>query len=425
MIQKRYLNKKLVLFIYLIMVIIELYFIYNKSDLVIGLSNWENKSKEILNFKLPSDNFYGPGGAILLAPFLWNSPDYFIAISFYAILGFYFYFKICEKIQNDKFRYFALIIPLMNVYLFWLFVSSQDTVFEFAFFMAFIRYATEEKWIKATLAAIILAETRSAYWLIIILGIFCLCFLRSKNGRIFNRKAFLIIPAFILISMFNFISYGSASPALGGGMTAYFSFAKHHYLSLPKFDMDVFLSGPNGEFTKQELKEELSNAKSGAEVDRIYYKFAFRSAIENPMETVLGLMQKFESHLINIQKVPQLPGKYVFDYETNSINIQNERLNWNLVLGNLLYEGYRFFILIFGLIGLGITIVLKKLDNSRFDLKNLEMISLFWIMSIMPALLYYSETRFKIVQEVSLIPLIVLIYLQFLKSTNEAKSPHH
>ena len=398
------------LLIYLIVVISELLVIRSFSDLPTELPNWVPKAQDLLNLKAPRDNFYGPGGAILILPFLWNGPDYFFATIFYTALGFVFYFKITQKIKSHSFRIIALIFPLVNVYLFWLFISSQDTVLEFAMYLGFLYFATMNRWIIATFFGTLVALTRSGYWASLILGVLTLYAVAKYNKLRFDRKAFMIFPLLFAISTFNFFNYGSPSPALEGGLTSYFGYAKHHYLSLPKFDMDVFLSGQNGDFANPKLQAELSGARSGAEKDQIYYKYARTSILENPKETVLGWMQKFESHLINIQKVPQLPGRYVYDSTSNSIRIENERLTWPLVLGNLIYEIYRFFLLFGGLIAFGIYLGIKKISSRKLDFGKLYYLFVFWIFSIIPAVLYYSETRFKIVQEMSLIPLVVYVF---------------
>ena len=407
---------------FLSLVFLELFIIKNFSDLPITLSNWEPKARELLDFKVPSDNFYGPGSAVMLLPFLWSGPDYFIPILLYALMGFYFYFKLAEKIENKKYRLFALALPLLNVYLFWLFITSQDTVFEFVLFMSFAYFCSRNNWLRASLFGILLAETRSGYWAVMMGGVATLYLVCKVRNSKFNKKSFLIFPAYILISMFNFTSYGSTSPALEGGMTAYFSYAKHHYLSLPKFDMDVFLSGPNGDFSNYNLNRDLAKAKTEAEVDRVYYRYAFDSLIKNPKEAVLGWMQKFESHLISIQKVPNLPGRYVYDSKTNSIIIKEERLSWPLIAGYLSYEIYRFILILIGLISIGLFLSLKNIYKN-IDLKSLDQIFIFWIFSIVPALLFYSETRFKIVQEIALIPLILLIWSLHANSKSKLSLP--
>jgi hypothetical protein len=85
-------NEKILLAVFLFLALAELTFIVNVSDLQVWLGNWEAKSRELLNLNTPSSNFYGPGGAILLLPFLWNSPGFLVPVYFYFILGCIGYF---------------------------------------------------------------------------------------------------------------------------------------------------------------------------------------------------------------------------------------------------------------------------------------------------------------------------------------------
>ena len=410
-------NKRINLIIFITVGLIEFLLIRSMSDLPTELPNWRFKVDDLMHFRMPSDNFYGPGGGILLLPFFWNKPDYLIASCFYLAIGLYFYCKITFLIERTGYKLVAQLLLFLNVYLLWLCVSSQDTVFEFAMYSAFLYLALKEKWGLALLPGVLLASTRSGYWAILIIGIIIVSILEYKKNRLIIRRKLLIIPTLVIISSINFVTYGSPSPALEGGMTAYFSYAKHHYLSLPKFDMDVFLSAENGDFSNQELVDKLKKADTPAEEDRAYFSSAISSALKNPKETLLGWMQKFESHLVSIQKVPQLPGRYVLDNDLKVIRIENERLNWSLIIGNLVYEFYRFVLLFAGLIAAGIYFALKRDILKDIFVNRMNYLFVFWLPSIIPALLFYSETRFKIVQELFLIPLILFIFAK-----NKSKS---
>ena len=174
--------------------------------------------------------------------------------------------------------------------------------------------------------------------------------------------------------------------------------------------MDVFLSGADGDFNNLSLKNALVKSNNQATTDKIYFQYAIKSIIDNPKETVLSWMQKFESHLISIQKVPNLPGGYVYNSQDNSIKIMNDRLTWTFVFGNLIYELYRFTLLVMGLIVIGMYMAHNRLGrNFKISLGNFSFIFLFWAFSLVPAMLFYSETRFKIVQEVTLFPLIFVV----------------
>lgn len=415
-------NRSLAL--YLSLILVELLATRTFSDLPTTLSNWAPNSEELIHFKIPKDNFYGPGGAILLAPFLWDGPNYFFAIITYSLLGFTYYYQITIRINSQKFRMFALSLPLVNVYLFWLFYTSQDTVFEFFLYMGFLYYLIENDWLRAIIFGVLLAETRSGYWAILLCGVLALKFLSKFTKSSFDKRLLIFFPSLILIAFFNYINYGSFTPAQEGGMTANFSYAKHHYLSLPKFDLDVFLSGKNGDLADPILKADLAKAKNDTEKDRAYFENAIRSIKSYPKETVLGWMQKFESHFISIQKIPNLPGNYQYNVKINAIEIEEERLTWPLIVGNLIYEVYRLLILILGISAFGIYLGIKKF-HPTFDARRLHLSLIFWIFSAIPALLFYSETRFKIVQEVSLIPLIIMIWSSLFNNNANSNLPHH
>jgi hypothetical protein len=175
-------------------------------------------------------------------------------------------------------------------------------------------------------------------------------------------------------------------------------------------DMDVFLSGPKGPFSETSGPK-IPEGSTPAEVNAIYGKAGIRSALENPKETTLGWMQKFDSYFFDVQKIPHLPGAYVLDQEKKIIEIQNERLTWPLVMGNLLYMAWRSFLVLFGLIGLGLLLASNyfKLGSSRMNLK-LWPLALPYLVGFFPGILIYTETRFKIVSEMLLVPLIVEIF---------------
>lgn len=118
----------------------------------------------------------------------------------------------------------------------------------------------------------------------------------------------------IMSSLFNVLNYYSASPALEGGLTAYFSYTKYHYLSLLKLDKDVFLSGPNGAFSSCNGPQIPKNS-TPAEANKIYQKAAVKSILNNKKQTLLGWMQKFDSYFFDVQKIPNLPGQYVLDQD--------------------------------------------------------------------------------------------------------------
>lgn len=400
-------------FFYIFLCTSELLVVSKLGDLDIGLQNWAPAAHEILSFNFPTSNFYGPGAAISLIPFLWAGPDSFIANLFYFALGSFAYYLLCKYIDNNKLRLIALSALPFNVYLIWLCYSSQDTVIEFCFLLWMILFLIQKKYLAYTFAGFILCETRSGYWALFLgLALYSLIISFKRKHRI-NYRMTLAIPLLFITSTTNFIVYDSPSPALGGGITQYFSFTKYHYLSLPKMDMDVFLSGPNGSFSSG-IGPFIPPNSSEAQADSIYRQAAIDSVISNPKETILSLMQKFDSYVFDVQKIPHLPGAYVLDQKNMTIKIKDERLYWNLVIGNLLYALYRSFLLLMGLIALGLYIFPRVLRLNEIE-PNLKKLLLPWLFGLVPGLLLYTETRFKIVSELILVPLICQVWAKFLE----------
>ena len=138
-------NKNVTPILLAVMAVLELLLINELSDLRPFLSNWENKAIEILNLSAPSNNLYGPGAAILLIPFIWDSPTFFSANLFYIFIGTIFYCKICQSINSSKYRYAAYFSLLLNPYFFWLCHSSQYTVLEFSLLMVSVYFIITNK----------------------------------------------------------------------------------------------------------------------------------------------------------------------------------------------------------------------------------------------------------------------------------------
>jgi hypothetical protein len=400
-------NEKILLSLFLFLAIAELTFIVNVSDLQVWLGNWEAKSRELLNLNTPSSNFYGPGGAILLLPFLWNSPGFLIPVYFYFILGCIGYFLLTREITDTRFRVAALLVIPANPYLLWLCHSSQDTVLEFALLIWATYFLSRRNWLAYSAVGFMLAQTRAGYWTMFLgLGlIFLGRDLIKRQG--FNPLRYLSIPLLVLTSTFNYISYSSPSPALEGGITAYFSNSKYLYLSLPKMDMDVFLSGENGIFS-EEYGPKIPAGANEHDSNSVFQEAAIVSLMENPKENILATMQKFESYFFGVQKVPHLPGEYVLDIKNKKIDIGDERLSWTLVIGNLAYEIYRSVLLLAGLTALGALFYLRRFNRERLKSFKLSYVLLApWVFGIIPALLFYTETRFKVVTETLLFLFII------------------
>jgi hypothetical protein len=403
-------NEKLLLILFLAACLAELTLIVYVSDLQVWLGNWADKSRQILDLKTPTSNFYGPGGAILLIPFLWNAPNFLVPVYFYFVLGCLGYFQLTRVISDKRFRVAALLVVPANPYLIWLCHSSQDTVFEFALLTWSIYFLTKKKWISYSAITFLLAETRAGYWTMFLgLGLILLTLDLYKRRRLMLRR-YLAVPLLFVTALLNLNLYGSPSPALEGGITAYFSHSKYLYLSLPKMDMDVFLAGENGIFSK-EFGPNIPNDADEVELNSIYQKAALESIRANPKQVILATMQKFESYIFGVQKVPNLPGEYVLDIKNKRIDIGDERLAWSLVAGNFVYEVYRSALVLLGLIGAGMLLALRRFNREIYTKIKLPMeLVIPWTFGLIPALLLYTETRFKVVSETLLFLFVLWIW---------------
>ena len=407
---KKVLSKSNALLVaFVVLILVELFVVNSVSDLSPGTSNWIEKAQQILDLQIPTDNFYGPGAALLLSPFVLVGLPTYAANYFYFALGVVGYWQICQAIPSSIGRLIALFALPANVYLIWLIDSSQDTVFEFFLLTWSVYFLSTKRFGLFAISGFMLCETRAGYW-VFYLGVSALLFLRAmkSNPKRAARKLFAIY-FLVASSIFNFVNYGSPSPALEGGLTAYFGYAKYHYLSLPKMDMDVFLSGPNGAFSASNGPD-IPSSSTPAEINSIYQKAAIDSALSNKRETVLGWMQKFDSYFFDVQKIPHLPGEYVLDQEKKVISIGEERLNWKLVGGNLTYLIYRTALLVSGLVSVGILIGITLFQRTGLlSQVRLLPLGLPFLFGAIPGILIYTETRFKIVSELLLIPLIIEI----------------
>jgi hypothetical protein len=407
---------------YLALLLSELLLLNRISDLPNSLGNWISKADQIASLSIPSDNFYGPGAAIMLVPFLWAKENLLIATATYFMLGSYGYWKLTSLLENKTLKGIARLALPANFYLIWLINSSQDTVFEFMLLTWSGYFLIRRRYLTFSLITFLLCETRAGYW-VYFLGTAALLL---ANDRIRKNKVkmtkVLAFPLLLIASTFNFVIYESPSPALEGGMTAYFSYSKYHYLSLPKMDMDVFLGGPNGIFSP-EYKPEFPEGSTGAEQNKAFQEAALDSMKANKKETILGWMQKFDSYFFDVQKVPHLPGSYVLDIPTKIIKIQDERLSWNLVLGNLVFEIQRTLLVTFGLLAAGLLLASRLFLEKALRIKpKLWFLVLPYLFGVVPGMVMYTETRFKIVSELLLVPLIAEIFSISLQLRKSAKS---
>ena len=418
----KYLWRKKYLIGYLTFLLVELLVFSAISDIPNSLSNWVRKAEQIASFSPPEDNFYGPGAALMVAPFLWAKENLLIATATYFLLGSYGYWKLTSLLRNTILRAFALLALPINFYLIWLINSSQDTVFEFMLLTWSGYFLIRRKYAAFSLVTFLLCETRAGYWVYFLGTAALLLFLDFARKNKIKFSKILAFPLLLIATTFNFVVYESPSPALEGGITAYFSYSKYHYLSLPKMDMDVFLSGPKGIFSP-EYKPKFPEGISGAEENKYFQQAALDSARANKKETILGWMQKFDSYFFDVQKVPHLPGSYVLDLSTKTIKIQDERLSWNLVLGNLVFEIQRTLLVTLGLLAAGLLLASRLMLEKASRIKpKLWYLALPYFFGVVPGMVMYTETRFKIVSELLLVPLIAEIYSLALQRRKQVKN---
>lgn len=393
---------------YLIVVLSELTLIHSISDLPSTLGNWLEKSRVIAGLGIPEDNFYGPGSAIMLIPFLPIQENLFIANLVYFGIGTIGFWKLTEYLSNKIWRAVCLLALPTNFYLIWLINSSQDTVFEFCLLMWSGFFLVRRNYLLFNALTFLLCLSRSGYW-IFFLGTSVGLFLWGKFKRNeLSWKKLIAVPLLVLTSVFNFANYDSPSPALEGGLALYFSYTKYHYLSLPKMDMDVFLSGPNGPFSEKNGPK-FPEGITQAEENSIYGKAGLDSLITYKKESVLGWMQKFDSYFFDVQKVPHLPGAYVLNQDKRIIEIQADRLTWPLVLGNFSYMIWRTILILGALVAVGILLGARMFRISMGAIK-LWPLALPYLFGLVPGIIIYTETRFKIVSELLLVPLIFEIW---------------
>lgn len=395
---------------YLLLLILELFVINRLSDLPSGATSWSVKARELMNLQIPSDNFYGPGEGILMIPFSISSNAYHLAKFFYLGLGALGYWQITKIVPNFRLRNLIRLALPLNFYLIWLINSSSDTAFEFCLLIWSCFFLLVKRYNWYLVVTYLLCLTRAGYWAFFMCTSLILFFKEYVQLRTINFKKLMVFPIFILTAIFNLVVYSSPSPALEGGITAYFSYTKYHYLALPKMDMDVFLSGPNGAFSEG-IGPKIPDGSTQAEKNNIYQRAAFDSLLTNKKEAVLGWMQKFDSYFFDVQKVPHLPGSYVLNQKEMKISILNERLSWNLVIGNLLFMIYRTVLVLGILLAIGLYLGSHWFQEKPIRRKcKLLILSTPYVFGFIPGILFYTETRFKIVSELLLFPLIAEIF---------------
>ena len=208
---------------------------------------------------------------------------------------------------------------------------------------------------------------------------------------------------------FNQVVFSSSNLASSSSDTLFYSHQKFHYLTLPKFDMDVFLE--NGAST--DPIEVTKNSDQFNFIDNLKLRAVVISIFENPQRFVFSEIQKFDSHFFTIQKVPNLPGNYQLSSDENSINIGNERLTWPLTFGYLLYAIYRaIWMLLFAAVIFWSSSLLWNKSRLKSHEKYLPIP---YLLGVIPGLIFYSETRFKVCSELLLVPLGICAFQNFRK----------
>jgi hypothetical protein len=375
-------------------------------DLPPLIGNWEAKAWSILSFDL-SDNYYPPGAALALIPFLWAGPDFWPALYFYYGLSAIVYFQICRIVPSRTLRLVALLALPANTYLTWLCLSSADQVIELLTLLTFALFTLRKKFSLSLFFGFLLCFTRPAYWIVYLVIIFLLA--REKKDEESQTKNYLrrgaAVWVLLAVLVFNRIVFGSINLSTSSSDTIFFSHQKYHYLSLPKFDMDVFLK--NGPSTDPKIVS--SNSSRFASIPEDKVRAAFISILDNPQRFIFAQIQKVDSYFFAIQKVPNLPGAYELAVDEKSILIGDERLSWSITIGYLIFAIYRaIWMLLFA----GTLVWLSLLILSRNELSRAEKYLLLpYLIGVVPGLLYYVETRFKICAELLAVPLhLIALY---------------
>lgn len=394
------------------------------SDLPVYVGNWESKATLLASFNKPEDNFYPPGGAILLIPFLVFKPHYEIAVYFYFTLSSVLYFLICDKIIKKRVLFLiALGTFTFNPYLLWLVNSSQDTVFELFLLLSGFALILKRKLFASLFPLYLLCLTRPAYWPGFLVLPTAYCLFSMRGIKKFTAKRRLMLVPFIFLfftTAINQITFNN--PALAGeaGLTAHFGHNKHWYLAMPKFDSDVFLA-TGGNMDTEKI---LLGSKKFEYVGNDEFRAAIINITENPKSLFLNTLQKIDTYFFSVQKNPQLSGEYYLSKDQKSIVIGENRDSWALILGSYLYFFHRALLLIFIIVCLTILVILPKVRNSIiFQPQFLFFIP--YLFGSIAAIIFFTESRYKIVAEMLLVPLIASILDSYGSQKTNLENKHN
>ena len=138
----------------------------------------------------------------------------------------------------------------------------------------------------------------------------------------------------------------------------------------------------------------------------------FRAALiyitENPKSVFLNTLQKLDTYFFSVQKNPQLSGEYYLAEDQKSIIIGENRDSWVLIFGSFVYFIYRSLFLILLIASITILVVLPGI---RQGLTHQPQFLMFvpYLFGSVSAILFFTETRYKIVSEIILVPLVLSI----------------
>lgn len=404
---------KLVIYLFVNNLLMAIVWIENIQPPAAG--GWISKSEELLKFHLPSDNYYPPGSALLLIPFMKLENCALYATFFYMNIGLIFFYLICNEIKSKFLNIMALSTLSINVYLFWLMKGSQDTVYEFAFVMISTFLLIKTYWKLSFMSLFMLFQIRSGY-VILFCIVSVLLFIKHKSFNFSRKLIFIPLLLLSLSASVNLLNYGTTAPSNTSGQTLYFGQNKYFYLASPLYDVDVFLA-QDGHMDVPGYKNEDLWSLDFNKIDQLFLIQAIKQLKENPASLIQNTISKVDNLFFNFQKIPNLPGKYWLSRDGSTINIdQSQDLTLKYAIGNLLYFLYRVISVLFIIYTLSILIFFRKKINT----KNIEYIiwSLLPIVSWVPlSLVYYNDTRFRIVPECLIIP-AAGYFLNFVNKSN-------
>ena len=261
----------------------------------------------------------------------------------------------------------------------------------------------------------LLFQVRSGYWLLFIL-VALLLILKRKSLNL--SRWFFALPCGLLIlsSLFNFISYGTLSPSNTSGQTLYFGQNKYFYLGHPSYDIDTFLDEGGHMTPPGYTREELWN-RDLTELDDIFKEQAIKDIRSNPEIFIQNTIIKLDNLFFNFQKVPNLPGRYWLSADGKNIFIEGQGLNLKYALGNFVYFLYRFISVMLLIYSISLWFYFRKffkVSDIYYAVCNFLPIISIWPICI----IFYEDTRFRIISECLIIPASAYLIIRTRKIKN-------